>query len=109
MALTTGGPMVRLGTKWPSMTSICRRSASAATASMAWARAAKSADRIDGATRTMAAVTLPGGPQTDDVHPVSARGLRKQAGSAAQRLPRRCRRGHGDEVREGLGQPQVDA
>src|SRR5687767_7921745 len=50
MAPTTTGPMVRFGTKRPSMTSMWRRSAPpASTRAMSSASAAKSADRIDGA------------------------------------------------------------
>src|SRR5271157_3453271 len=46
---TTGGPMVRLGTKWPSMTSRCRMVAPArSTRAISSAKRAKSADRIDG-------------------------------------------------------------
>ena len=45
----TGGPIERLGTKCPSITSTWRRSASAATRSTSSASWAKSADRIDGA------------------------------------------------------------
>ena len=48
---TTGGPMVRLGTKWPSMTSTCSQSVPGATRPTASARLPKSADRMDGATR----------------------------------------------------------
>src|ERR1039458_781714 len=49
MDSTTGGPMVRLGTKWPSMTSTCSMVAPArSTRAMSSARRAKSADRIDG-------------------------------------------------------------
>src|ERR1019366_291492 len=47
---TTGGPIVILGTKWPSMTSTWRRVAPPRTASLASsARRAKSADNMDGA------------------------------------------------------------
>src|SRR5205823_7214954 len=48
---TTGGPMVMLGTKWPSITSTCSSvppPCSAACASSA--RRAKSADKIEGAS-----------------------------------------------------------
>src|SRR5258705_8369383 len=46
----TGGPMLRLGTKWPSMTSTWSRSAPAvSTRAMASPSAAKSADRMRGA------------------------------------------------------------
>ncbi len=52
-AFTTIGPMVRLGTKWLSMTSTWIQSAPAAvTASISAPKAAKSADRIEGAMRT---------------------------------------------------------
>src|SRR4051794_19494395 len=52
-AFTTTGPMVRLGTKWLSITSTWIQSAPATvTASISWPRAAKSALRIDGAMRT---------------------------------------------------------
>ena len=66
-ARTTGGPTVRLATKWlgemqrrpaapyPSMTSTCSQSApqSASAHLHAAPSAAKSADRMDGATRTI--------------------------------------------------------
>jgi hypothetical protein len=46
---TTGGPMVRLGTKFPSKTSTWIHSApAAATRLTSRARSAKSADRIEG-------------------------------------------------------------
>src|SRR4051794_18762468 len=49
MDSTTGGPMVRLGTKWPSMTSRCRREAPPrSTRAISSASRAKSADRIEG-------------------------------------------------------------
>src|SRR5579863_9651096 len=49
-AFTTTGPIVMLGTKWPSITSTCSQSAPAAsTAFASSARRAKSAERIDGA------------------------------------------------------------
>src|ERR1035437_9793371 len=49
MDSTTGGPMVILGTKWPSMTSTCSMVAPAgSTRATSSARRAKSADRIDG-------------------------------------------------------------
>src|SRR5579863_6274599 len=48
-ASTTIGPIVMLGTKWPSMTSIWMRCAPAASASRTCSpRRVKSADRIDG-------------------------------------------------------------
>ena len=47
---TTGAPNVMLGTKWPSMISMCSQSATCPMVSEhAAPRAAKSADRIDGA------------------------------------------------------------
>src|SRR6185312_15531496 len=52
-AFTTIGPIVRLGTKWPSITSTWIQSAPASvTAATSCPSAAKSADRIDGAMRT---------------------------------------------------------
>ncbi len=52
IAFTTAGPMVMLGTNWPSMTSTCSMSAPAAsTAFTSSPRRAKSAARIDGAIR----------------------------------------------------------
>src|SRR3954462_7163237 len=45
---TTGRPMVRFGTKWPSITSTCSQSAPC-TAAASSASRAKSAARIDGA------------------------------------------------------------
>src|SRR3954463_9606737 len=54
MDSTTGGPIVRLGTKWPSMTSRCRREAPPrSTRAISSARRAKSADRIEGTISTM--------------------------------------------------------
>ena len=50
--------MVRLGTKWPSMTSTCSQSATGATSPTASARLPKSADSTDGAT--LSAPTSPG-------------------------------------------------
>jgi hypothetical protein len=50
---TTGGPIVKLGTKWPSMTSMCNQSASALTSPTASAKPPKSADSKDGATRSI--------------------------------------------------------
>ncbi len=55
---TTGGPIVRLGTKWPSMTSTCSQSAALATSPIASERLPKSADSTDGAT--LRAPTVPG-------------------------------------------------
>src|SRR5262245_474924 len=49
MAATTTGPMVRFGTKRPSITSTWSWSASASTRAISSPSAAKSADRIDGA------------------------------------------------------------
>src|ERR1700756_177405 len=55
IALTMTGPNVIGGTKWPSMTSTWMTRAPAASTSSTWAaRRAKSADRIDGATRRSA-------------------------------------------------------
>src|SRR6186713_3260343 len=52
-AFTTGGPIVRLGTKWPSITSTWIQSAPAASiARISSPRRAKSADNIEGAMRT---------------------------------------------------------
>src|SRR5437868_157501 len=49
MDSTTGGPIVRLGTKWPSMTSRCRREAPPrSTRAISSARRAKSADKMEG-------------------------------------------------------------
>src|ERR1035438_3619646 len=46
---TTGGPIVRLSTKWPSMTSRCSMVAPPrSTRAISSAKRAKSADRIDG-------------------------------------------------------------
>jgi hypothetical protein len=50
IAFTTSAPMVMLGTKWPSMTSIWIQSAPAlSTARTSSPSLAKSAERIDGA------------------------------------------------------------
>src|SRR5471032_718833 len=52
-AFTTTGPIVRLGTKWLSITSTWIQSAPAASmASTSWPSAVKSADRMEGAMRT---------------------------------------------------------
>src|SRR2546422_9016767 len=60
-ASTMGGPMVRFGTKWPSMTSTCTRSAPAcSTAAISSAKCAKSDDRMEGAIRTLGIGTPPG-------------------------------------------------
>ncbi len=48
---TTGGPMVRFGTKWPSITSTWSQSVPGVTRATASARLPKSAERIEGATR----------------------------------------------------------
>src|ERR1039458_5981534 len=54
MDSTTGGPMVRLGTKWPSMTSRWRMEAPPrSTHAISSARRAKSADRIEGTTSSI--------------------------------------------------------
>ena len=51
--LTTGTPMVRFGTKWPSMTSTCTYPAPPASMTlMSRCRFMKSADRMDGAILT---------------------------------------------------------
>src|SRR5665213_1421674 len=51
---TTGGPMVILGTKWPSMTSTwSMRHPAASSAAICSPRRAKSAERIDGRISTM--------------------------------------------------------
>src|SRR6195256_2868285 len=48
--LTTGGPMVMFGTKWPSITSTCSNVPPASNAALASAAScAKFADNIDGA------------------------------------------------------------
>src|SRR5438477_9707119 len=101
--LTTGGPMVMLGTKWPSITSTCSSvppPASAARASSA--RRAKSADKIDGASSIMQrfsgailacilSVRFAHKPPTMFARPeifggVPTRRLGAQAGVAAKRL-----------------------
>jgi hypothetical protein len=52
-AFTTAGPMVRFGTKWPSITSTWIQSAPASsTAFISSPRRAKSAERMEGAIRT---------------------------------------------------------
>src|SRR5260370_41398694 len=64
-AFTTIGPMVRLGTKWPSMTSTWIQSAPAAvTASTSLPSSAKSADRMEGAMRTGCCGTVASGAGT---------------------------------------------
>src|SRR3954451_1311088 len=58
------GPMVRFGTKWPSMTSRCRTSAPCSTLAISSASFEKSAERRDGASLIMklpvAGFQLPG-------------------------------------------------
>ncbi len=94
---TTGGPIVRLGTKWPSITSTWRRSASAATRSTSSASWAKSADRIDGAIfmaspRATAATRRPSprsgarAKRAATIHPVGAGVVREQDRAASARL-----------------------
>src|SRR3954454_10127989 len=107
MAATTGGPMVRVGTKWPSMTSTCSRSASAGTLAMAAPRAAKSAERREGAIRATGC-TLSRRPEADDEHPVRPDGLGQQAGATAGRLPWRAPRRERVELGVAGGQPPVD-
>src|SRR3954469_7458364 len=107
MAATTGGPMVRFGTKWPSITSTCNRSASGATASMASARAAKSAERIDGAMRTTLR-TLPRRAEPEEEHAVGSDRLREQTGAPAGPIPRRPWRLQGLPFRMARAQPGVD-
>src|SRR5262245_49205268 len=52
MRSTTGGPMVRLGTKWPSITSTwCQSAPAASIPASSSARRAKSAESSDGAMR----------------------------------------------------------
>src|ERR1035438_7974823 len=54
MDATTGGPMVRFGTKWPSITSRCSMEAPPRSAeAISRSRRAKSADRIDGTISTI--------------------------------------------------------
>src|ERR1700730_5558599 len=113
MAATTGGPMVRFGTKWPSITSTWRRSATGATQSMALAKAAKSAERMDGAMR-QGVESCTGGSlrtrtrQQDEKHPVGARVLRKQSCAATDRLPWPGGRREGDQFRVTIRQPGID-
>src|ERR1700677_3718316 len=75
---TTGGPMVRLGTKCPSMTSTWSHSEPGAIWSTASDRQPKSAERIDGATRNSGSevgVTMAGEPTGDGgSHPESLTG-----------------------------------
>ena len=52
--VTTGGPIVMLGTKWPSMTSTwIRRAPASITVAISSPRRPKSADRIDGVTQAL--------------------------------------------------------
>src|SRR5438876_10539979 len=103
--LTTGGPMVMLGTKWPSITSTCSSvppPASAARASSA--KRAKSADKMDGASSIMQSTAILGAilafilsvrfadkppamfAQPETFGCVPCRRLDAQAGLAAKRL-----------------------
>src|SRR2546427_532402 len=73
-ASTMGGPMVRFGTKWPSMTSTCTRSAPAcSTAAISSAKCAKSDDRMEGAIRTLGIGTPPGNQRSTIEHRVGQR------------------------------------
>src|SRR5262245_5028918 len=105
---TTGGPMVRLGTKWPSITSTWRRSASAATRSTSSASWAKSADRIDGAILFPVTASPYVRPKPQDIHAVGAGIVREQELSPPAAPPGPPRGWVGDELRELVLGPGVD-
>src|SRR5258708_6892927 len=108
MAATTGGPMVRLGTKCPSITSTWSRSASSATVSMASASEAKSAERIDGAMRITTGRSLRTR-QGQQEHAVGTGRLRQQPDATPSRRPRGPEPFTGVEFRVPGGQPVIDA
>src|SRR5262249_47518728 len=86
---TTGGPMVRLGTKWPSMTSRCNNLAPPrSTRAISSARRAKSADRIDGTISTICGLFR-------FYHSGEEAVARVAAGNAAQGLDEKLRRNCG--------------
>src|SRR5262245_18897219 len=119
-ACTTGGPIVRLGTKWPSITSTWSRSASAATRSTSLPRQAKSAERIDGDNFTTSPyLAHPGSERVasarrffaserEHEHAVGARGMREQQCTTAVRSPRRIRWRKRAERRKRASRPFVD-
>src|SRR6266545_1048719 len=73
---TTGNPMVRFGTKWLSITSMCSQSAAPSTARASSARWARSAARMLGATTSDGAVTRSVyEPGPDLAEPAVARGI----------------------------------
>src|SRR6476661_801068 len=95
--------MVRLGTKWLSITSTCSQSATPETASASLASRAKSADRMLGAIWTAIGPSVDGGPRpawvTPGVNPGPARGRfgpaprdRHREGNAAREGPARVAR-----------------
>ena len=88
---TTGGPMVRLGTKWPSITSTCSRSASAATAYRRPRPGPRS--RPTGSTGRSRATAISRPPHPQQVHAVGAGGVGKRLAGAPgpDRRPGRSR------------------
>ena len=99
--LTTGAPIERFGTKWPSITSTCSRSACGRIRSTSAASSAKSAagstvrsfpwrSTLTGAVRRAG--------QDEEVHPVGAGRLREQQCASPPRPPRCARRRLGDEA-----------
>ncbi len=108
MAATTGGPIVRLGTKCPSITSTCSQSASERTRSISAPRAAKSADRMEGAIRSIGVTLLPAPARPGR----TSRPCRRPGAAAARPGPgwtRADREAAAGPARPGPGQPVVNA
>src|SRR4030095_11009045 len=96
IASITGGPMVRLGTKWPSITSTWSRSAPpASTRAMASPSAAKSAERMLGAMRATPT------PYSTRRAPCKCRGLHGAFGPDGRLLPQKDQRAHHGEDHQG--------
>ena len=74
--------MVRLGTKWLSITSTCSQSATPETASASLASRAKSADRMLGAIWTAIGPSVDGAPRPAWVAP----GVKSRASAGPRRV-----------------------
>src|SRR5262245_11807515 len=86
-----GAPKVRLGTKHPSMTSTWTQSAPPASiCAMCSARRPRSADRAEGAMRTVTQALRSGSLTDDQVHPRALRGHDAGAGPLIQHHPHRA-------------------
>src|SRR5580692_11539720 len=80
--LTTTGPILMFGTKWPSMTSTWIRSAPARSASRTWSpRRAKSAARMEGANLMVMVEPFP-----VQIHEIEFRWRRTNATARLRRL-----------------------